>query len=818
MLQFSPKNSKLWQVAAFSLVYSSIFGVIIRLGIFFTLALTIILLVTNGSHNLPLFIFSLLGTFLMFEAFYRFKILKTKPEENGSNVSEKTNLADLVSLDLAKAFLLHSNWATTSDLITVLLVNRKVNFVFSKAGISREDLKQVFQTQEEANLASLLQDALAFAEKDYVSYIDSLSLLTAIFANSKLLGKLLFDKELKFEDFINIVHWGRTFFHDREETVLFWERPTIALGIGMESVWSGGWTLETEKFTKDISSEILKREENFLVGRKKEILEVENILSRSERRNVILLGQPGLGKSTIVYSLAEKSVRGELPASLRFKRFLELDVTSVIASANENEIEQRIKNILVEVSHAGDVVLFVPVIENLSGALENGKLDVSGLLVNSLQDINLQIIGTSNRAAFHQFIEAKPAFANDFEVVDVTEPTTEEAIQILEEVATKIEARNLCIVTYPAIKTAVELSEKYMVDRVLPGKAIDILDEASSAKNLSGGGLLTKEDIEKVISIKTNIPADVAKGDEKDKLLKLSKILHQRIIGQEEAIDTISLAIQRSRTLKKESNRPNGVFLFLGPTGVGKTETAKALAEVYYGSEEKIIRFDMSEFNQENGVFRLIGAPPGSSEYKEGGQLTEAVRVNPFSLVLLDELEKSHPKVLELFLAIFDEGRITDASGRLISFSNTIIIGTSNAGAEFIRENIQKNTPIETLRKTLTEKLLQEGTFKPEFLNRFDSVVVYKPLNQTEVEQVVSLMVVKLLKRLQKQDLTISVAPEVVTYLAKKGYDPQFGARPLQRAIQDQLEGLISHALLEGKLNRGSKADVVLVDNTLQLS
>ncbi len=818
MLQFSPKNSNLWQVAAFSLVYSSIFGVMIRLGVLFTLSITILLLVTNGSHNLPLFIFSLLGTFLMFEAFYRFKVLKTKPNGHLSQIAASTNLADLVSLDLARAFLLHPNWGTTADLVQLLFINRKVKFVLNKASISSDELKQALQTIEKTEIGQILQLAAGFAEKDEVTYIDSLSLLAAVFSSSKNLNKLLFDKELKLDDFINIIHWGRFYFREKEEAIPFWERSTVSLGMGMASVWSGGWTLETEKFTRDIASDVVKKDDQYLVGREKEITQVQNVLSRSERRNVILLGQPGLGKSTIVYSLSKKSLRGELPETLRFKRFLELDVTSVIASANENEIEQRVKNILEEIGHARDVVLFIPVIENLSGALENGKLDISGLLVNSLEDVNLQVIGTSNRAAYHQFIEAKPAFANNFEVIDVSEPNTEQAIRILEEASLTIEKKTGCVVTYPAIKTAVELSERYMVDQVLPGKAIDILDEASSGKSLSGGGLLTKEDIEKTISSKTNIPVNIATGDEKEKLLKLSEVLHQRVIGQEEAINSVTLSIQRSRTLKRESTRPNGVFLFLGPTGVGKTETAKALAEVYYGSEEKIIRFDMSEFNQETAVFRLIGSPPGSADYKEGGQLTEAVRVNPFSLILLDELEKSHPKVLELFLAIFDEGRITDSSGRLISFTNTIIIGTSNAGAEFIRENVQQKTPIETLKKTLTEKLLHDGLFKPEFLNRFDSVVVYKPLNLAEVEKVVTLMIMKLLKRLEKQDLSITIAPEVVTLIAQSGYDPQFGARPLQRAIQDQLEGLISKALLEGKLTRGSKANVTVVNNTLQLS
>lgn len=818
MLPFLPNKSSLWQAAAFSLFYSSILGVIIRLSAFVILLVTILLLVTNGVSHLPLIIFSLLGAFLMFEAFYHFKIIKIKPDQKLANISAKTNLADLISFDLARQFLLHPNWNNTSDIIKILLPNRKVKFVFDKASIKREELETAVQNAEKIEISSLLQLAAGFAEKEALDYIDNLSLLAALFSQSETLKKLLFNKELKEIDLQNIIHWGRTQFSEKEESIPFWKRPTSSLGLGMASIWSGGWTLETEKFTRDITGVVLNKESHYLVGRDKEILQVENVLSRSSKRNIILLGQPGLGKSTIVYSLAAKSTVGSLPESLRFKRFLELDVTSIIASANEGGVEQRVKDILVEASNAGNVVLFIPVIENLAGALENGKLDISGLLAGSLKDINLQIIGTSERAAYHQFIEAKPAFSDNFEIIDVNEPSPEEAVKILEEASIKIEKKNHVVITYPAIKAAVELSERYLVDRVLPGKAIDILDETVSAKALGNGGLVEKTDIEKTISEKTNIPVAAAAGDEKDKLLKLGEILHKRIVGQNEAVDSISLAIQRSRTIKRESTRPNGVFLFLGPTGVGKTETAKALAEVYYGSEERVIRFDMSEFNQENSSYRLIGSPQGSSEFKTGGQLTEAVRVNPFSLILLDELEKAHPKVLEIFLAIFDEGRITDSSGRLISFTNTIIIGTSNAGAEFIREEIGKGTTLDKLKLNLTEKLLKEGIFKPEFLNRFDSVIVYKPLTQDEIEKVVLLMIDKLVKRLEKQDITLSLAPEVVTFLAQKGYDPQFGARPLQRTIQDQLEGLISKSLLEGKLNRGAKANVTLVNNTLQLS
>lgn len=480
-------------------------------------------------------------------------------------------------------------------------------------------------------------------------------------------------------------------------------------------------------------------------------------------------------------------------------------------------MEQRLKNILVEVSHAGDVVLFVPNIENLAGALQGGKFDITGLLSQNLKDINLQIIGTSNRASYHKFIEDKPAFADTFEVIDVHEPNQDQTIRILEEASTIIESKTGVIVTYSAIKKAVELSERYMIDKVLPGKAIDLVDQAAASISRLGKNLLESSDIERVITEKTNVPAGLATEDEKEKLMKLETVLHERIVSQDEAINAISQAVKRSRTLKRDSKKPIGVFLFLGPTGVGKTETAKALAEVYYGSENRIIRLDMSEFNQENSIYRLIGAPPGLSEFKEGGQLTEAVRVNPFSLILLDELEKAHPKILEVFLAIFDEGRITDSSGRPISFTNTIIVATSNAGADLIRERIKTNST-NNLKQELIESLLTDHTFKPEFINRFDDVIVYKPLTPEEVAKVVEFMLKKLALRMERQDIDVKFSPEVISFLAKIGYDPTFGARPLQRSIQDQVEVKLSQAILEGKLTRGTTANLVVQNNQITLS
>lgn len=814
MLPFSPEKSRLFQAAAFSLIYSSILFVTIRLAVFTFLILVVVLLLTNDVRHLPYVIFSLLGLATMFELFYRFHISKLKPAAAVTTLSQNTNLADLVNFELAKLMLSYPYWNTTDQLLKSLTRSNKIKFFLYKADMEFSDLSKAVAQGEKIEISSVLQTAAAYASKEGLSYIDPLEVLLALFATSPSLQKLAFDKELKQNDIENIAHWSRNSF-DTGDNIPFWEKKNNIFGLGMAAVWMGGWTLETEKFTTDITAKALKERKEYLVGREREVKQVIEVLLRSVKRNAILLGEPGIGKSTIISALAAKSFKGELPIELDYKRFMELDITAINASAGEGTVEERLKNILMEVSHAGDVVIFIPQIENLAGALERGKFDISGLLADTLKDINLQVIGTSDRASYRRYIESKAAFSNNFEIIDVPEPNSDEAIRIVEEAALKMEARTGTVITYKAVQKAIELSERYIVDKVLPGKAIDLLDQGASANALAGKKLVEGPDIEQIVTQKTKVPAGLAEGEEKQKLLQLEQILHQRIVGQDEAIFAVSEAIKRARTLKRDSKKPIGVFLFLGPTGVGKTETAKALAQVYYGSEERIIRVNMSEFNQETSVYRLIGSPPGMSEYEEGGQLTEAVRANPFSLVLLDELEKAHPKVEEVFLAIFDEGRITDASGKPVSFTNTIIIGTSNAGAEYIREAIQQNTEVAKLKTDLIEKLLHEGTFKPEFLNRFDDVIVYKPLLTNQVEQVVAMMLTSLVNRLSKQDLNVEISPEVVAYVATKGYDPQFGARPLIRTIQDEIESKISQAVLEGKLVRGATAKLNLVNNTI---
>jgi ATP-dependent Clp protease ATP-binding subunit ClpC len=814
MEQFSPNNSRIFGAAAIANIYSSVFFVAVRFTLAFILVLLLFIFWTGGSTKLFYLTTALTITFFVFEIYYREKILREKPQnlQNG-----QVNLANSFTLEAAKLILKTPRLHLLENLVTSPLKNEKVVFALNRADITSEEVRQLFASKDlkerQIDFGKIVSAARNWALKEGRGVIDKLDVLLAIIDQSAEFKGLLFQKEIKEADLLNIVFWTRTQL-EKDQTP-FWEKPVETLGPGIGEFWMGGWTPETEGFSIDLTKHIRGGKlASLLVGRNQEIEQTEEILSRSEKRNVLLLGPPGIGKTTIVHGLAEKSISGLLPPALKYKRFLEIDVTAILAGAKEGELERRIQNLLNELSHAGNVVVFIPQIENISGATGTG-INITGHLIGALNSGRLQVIATSTRESYRRFIEPQGAFASAFETINIEEPTENDAIRILEEAAPKIEIKNNITITYKALQRAVSLSENYMVDRVLPGKAIDLLDESATSASIKSKGLLEATDIENVVSQKTKTPVKRASGEEAEKLIKLEKIIHERIIDQEEAVSTISNALRRARTIERTTKKPIGTFLFLGPTGVGKTETAKALSSVYFESEETIIRINMSEYQTADAINRLIGAPPGTGKYEEGGEFTEKVRQNPYSLILLDEMEKANQKIQEAFLPILDEGMVEDATGRKIVFTNTIIIATSNAGAEYIRESINQNMELDDLKKTLLEKLQREGTFKPEFLNRFDGIVVYKPLSGEEIVQVVSLLVKELQGRLEKQDVTISVDQSALAWIAKTGYDVTYGARPLRRFIADHVEEKIAEQILAGKLKRGSQVNVSLQNSQL---
>ena len=816
MEQFLPNSSKIFGAAAFANLYSSVLFKTIR-ALSATVLLTLLLILGTSGATKPLYLaISIVIVFSIFEIYYHAKVIKEKP----TLLKEVANPADSFSFETAQLLLKIPSYRFFGEVFWSLLASKEVLFVLSRCNISQKDLNRLVADQQtkalQINFSEIASLTKSWAEKEGRNFIDTFDILLALISKSPSLQKLLFEKEIKDADLLNIVFWARAVFV--KDSRPFWEKPPETFGQGISEFWTGGWTLRTEQYTFDITKQMQKGKLSaYLVGRNKEIEQVEEILARSEKRNVILIGPPGIGKTTIVYGLAEKSIQGLLPPALKYKRFLELDVTALTAGAAAGELEERIQNLLTEITHASNVVLFAPEIENLAGSRGTG-VNVTGHFLNALGSGRLQVIATTTREAYRRYIETQGTFAAAFEVIDLAEPPEGEAIRILEEAAGRIEAKSRVVVTYKAIQKTIELSERYLVDRVLPGKAIDLLDEAAAATSIKNKTLLESGDIEELISQKTKIPIKEATGKEAQKLLGLEKILHQRIVDQNEAIVAVSNALRRARTIERETKRPIGSFLFLGPTGVGKTETAKALAAFYFGNEESITRVDMSEFQDASSLNRLIGAPPGTGEWEEGGDFTEKVRQNPYSLILLDEIEKAHPKIQEVFLPIFDEGVAEDATGRKIVFTNTIIIATSNAGAEFIREAIQQNIPLENLKKALLEKLQREATFKPEFLNRFDDIVVYKPLSPQEVEQVVALMVNELAARLKNQDVALTIDPSVLSFIATAGYDPTYGGRPLRRYIADNLEEKIAEKILAGEIKRGSQVKVSIVNSELTIS
>jgi ATP-dependent Clp protease ATP-binding subunit ClpC len=621
-----------------------------------------------------------------------------------------------------------------------------------------------------------------------------------------------------------------------------------------------------------------------VIGRSKEIERVIQVLSRRTKNNPVLIGEPGVGKTAIAEGLAQRIVNNEIPETLRDKRVMTLDMGSVVAGTKyRGEFEDRLKKIMDEIRAAGNVILFIDELHTLIGAGgAEGAIDASNILKPALARGELQCIGATTLDEYRKYIEKDAALERRFQPIMVDQPTPEEAIQILHGLRDRYEAHHRVKITDEAIEQAVKLSDRYITDRFLPDKAIDLIDEASSKVRLRSYTVppnlkeletklenvrkekdaavqsqefekaaalrdteqrlrdeleatknewkekqgrtdseVTPEDIAQVVASWTGIPVIKLAEEESERLLKMEQILHERVIGQEEAVKAVSRAIRRARAGLKDPKRPMGSFIFLGPTGVGKTELARALAESLFGDENAVIRIDMSEYMEKHSTSRLVGAPPGYVGYEEGGQLTEKVRRKPYSVVLLDEIEKAHPEVFNILLQVLEDGRLTDSKGRTVDFRNTLIIMTSNVGAEMIRRNSTLGFTAQNDAghdyANMKEKVMGElkKSFRPEFLNRIDEIIVFHALEREHIAQIVTILSDELSRRLREQDVTFTLTEKAKEFLAKEGYDPAYGARPLRRAIQKHIEDRLSEELLKGNIAKGDSVTIDEVDGDL---
>ncbi|MGE4282461.1 MAG: ATP-dependent Clp protease ATP-binding subunit [Clostridia bacterium] len=632
------------------------------------------------------------------------------------------------------------------------------------------------------------------------------------------------------------------------------------------------------QFGRDLTE--MAKEEKFdpIIGRDKEIERVIQILSRRTKNNPCLIGEPGVGKTAIAEGLAQKIVEGNTPEILKDKRVVTLDLSSMIAGAKyRGEFEERLKKAMDEIRKAGNVILFIDEMHTIIGAgAAEGAIDASNILKPSLARGELQVIGATTLDEYKKHVEKDAALERRFQPITVGEPTIDESIKILKGIRDKYEAHHRVKITDGALEAAVKLSDRYIADRFLPDKAIDLMDEAASRvrlktftappdlkqleekidklsnekeesiraqdfekaarirdeeqalklqldgkkqswqqKNQTNMMVVTEEEIAEIIASWTGIPVKRLAEEESERLLKMEDILHKRVVGQVEAVKAIAKAIRRGRVGLKDPKRPTGSFIFLGPTGVGKTELSKALAEAIFGDEEAMIRIDMSEYMEKHTVSRLVGSPPGYIGYEEGGQLTEKVRRKPYSVVLFDEIEKAHPDVFNILLQILEDGILTDAQGRRVDFRNTVIIMTSNVGARMITEpkklgfsisaDERKNN-YESIKSDVMGEL--KRTFRPEFLNRVDEIIVFHQLDEEDIKKIASLMLDKLIERLKANQMTVDVTDAATSVLAKEGFDPIYGARPLRRAIQSKVEDQLAEEMLEARIKAGDHVTI----------
>ena len=628
-----------------------------------------------------------------------------------------------------------------------------------------------------------------------------------------------------------------------------------------------------DKFGRDLTSAAKKGEIDPVIGREKEIERVIQILSRRTKNNPVLIGEPGVGKTAVAEGLALKIVEGQVPEILRDKRIVSLDLTGMVAGAKyRGDFEERIKEAIDEVKKSKNVILFIDELHTIVGAgSAEGSTDAANILKPSLARGDFQVIGATTISEYRKYIEKDAALERRFQPVNVGEPSEEETVQILEGLRDRYEAHHKVKITDEAIKAAVSLSARYISDRFLPDKAIDLIDESASkvrikslttpdslkeleekVKNLeaekasavneqeferaakirdeqksvskqleeekqkwqenqnSATGEVTAENIAQVVSQWTGIPVVRLTEEESDRLLKMEDVLHDRVVGQDEAVKAVARAIRRGRVGLKDPNRPIGSFIFLGPTGVGKTELCKALAQAMFGDENAMIRLDMSEFMEKHTVSKLIGSPPGYVGFDEGSHFTEKVRRKPYSVILFDEIEKAHPDVFNTLLQILDDGRLTDSQGRTVDFKNTVIIMTSNVGARLITEKQNslgfadnKDEENENIKEIVMGEL--KKTFRPEFLNRIDDIIVFNKLSQSEIKEIAGKMLENLKKRLKAIEVDVDFTDNAITEIANAGYDESYGARPLRRAITSKIEDELSERILDGTVNKNTK-------------
>ena len=765
-------------------------------------------------------------------AFFNLKIKDPSPEVTigEAMVNPEYNLAELLSFETARAVSKSIKWVKSKRLAKIdsttlfyflICDNPQLNFVFFRLLLDLNEIKKTLKTYlkqltkstgvEKVNLSfsedfqNTILEALKIAQKKGNLRIGAGDMLTALARHDLIFKKILIDFKLKTQDIENLTWWLESIEKKYKEQKKWWEYQNLMRKGTLAKEWTAGYTLALDKYSTDWTEVARKQGFSEKIGHKKEIEQIERILARREYNNVLLIGEPGIGRKGIVRGLVAKTILGQSIAGVNYKRVVELDLPSLLAEISDpDEVAAILDKIFQEAISAENVILVIDEFHNFIGVKPSpGKIDISGIISSYLHLPQFQIVAVTTFAGLHKNIERSPSILNLFEKVEVSEISEREVMMILEHLTLLFEQRHKLFVSYQCLREIISLTRRFFPSIPFPKKAIDTLDEVMIyVKQSTREKIVLPKHIAKIISEKTQIPVGEIEAKEKETLLNLETLIHQRIINQEEAVKEISTALRRARAEVMVQKGPMGTFLFLGPTGVGKTETAKALAEIYFGSESRMIRLDMSEFQDVKDIPRLIGCAETS------GLLTTPVREDPFSLILLDEIEKAHPNILNLFLQVLDEGFLTDGFGRKTDFKNSIIISTSNAGYQIILSAIKEKTDWSRIKQRLLDHLFEKAIFRPEFINRFDAVVIFKTLSKENILDITELMFKKLKQNLKEKGIEFIITSSLKEKIVELSYNPAFGAREIKRVIQNRVEDVLASALLSNELKRGDKVEI----------
>jgi len=839
MFNFKLKKTAVYQAIRWSKTFTLIKGL---KKIFSALFIVLLLLFTYGFLSqafsdpfLKLLLGSTLITFVLAlgiwlkEIFFSSKIMKPKLEASLEEViitPNEYNLAEFLSFEVARAALkafryskLRKLTEVNSSVLTYFILkdNPRLDFIFTRLVLGLKEVTRIFKDHLKilkktdkftgvysSDFKEAILKALEISQRKGHSRIELGDALTALAEHDSIFKRILIDLKLKVEDVENLTWWLESLTEKKLKKKRFWEWENLTRWGSLAKDWAAGYTITLDRYSTDLSKKVKAQGFPEIIGHEKELDSIGRILSRREINNVLLVGEPGVGRKSIVKSLAQRSILGELLPEVNYKRVVQLDL-ALVATKTESleEAEVILERIFQEVIKAGNVVLVIDDFHNyLGGSARAGVIDISGVISKYLNLPEFQIIALTTFSGLHKYIEQNPSVLSLFGKVEASEISERETLRILERLALDLEKRYDKFISYPALRDVIKFSAKYIQDMPFPKKAIDSLDEIMVHASSIRDKIVTPQHVAKIFSERTEIPVGEVEAKEKKTLLGLEKLIHKRIINQEEAVKEVSAALRRARAEITIRKGPMGTFLFLGPTGVGKTETAKALAEIYFGSEKRMVRLDMSEFQAVEDIPRLLGSPG------QEGLLTTKVREDPFSLVLLDEFEKAHPNILNLFLQVFDEGEVTDGLGRKVDFKNTIIIATSNAGFMVILEALKKKKPFTEIRDELLDYLFENRIYRPELINRFDAAIIFKSLTKDNLLKIAELLLSKSKKNLKKKDIDFVITPELKEKIVELGYNPTFGAREMRRVIQDKVENILAEALLKEDLKRGDKVKI----------